>query len=81
MKMHAARSVSTSGASQRRPARRAESQQHDQRVLEQIVVERPEKLRAEEGSKATGFEQVELGTHTVFLSKKARVSKMAGAKR
>jgi hypothetical protein len=37
------------------------SQQDDQRVLEQVVIERAEKLRDEERRETAGFEQEKLG--------------------
>ncbi len=50
---------------QRRPPRRLEGEQHDQRVLEQVVVEGTEELRGEEGREALLFEESELSAHTV----------------
>jgi hypothetical protein len=58
--------VSTSGV-RVVPTGGLKGQQHDQGVLEQVVVERAEKLRSEKRRKAAGAEQTKLGTHAVFL--------------
>ena len=45
------------------PACRLEGEQHDQRILEQVVVERAEELRNEKRQEAPRLQQFELSAH------------------
>jgi hypothetical protein len=64
----ASRHIGKQPRRQRRPLGGLESQQDNQRVLEQVVVEGAEELGGEERREATGIEQAELGTHARFLN-------------
>jgi hypothetical protein len=76
----ARRQVGQQRRRERRPAGRLEGEQHDQRVLEQVVVEGAEELGEEEGREALLFQESELTAHAWLAAKMRRVLKTAGEK-
>ncbi|MNF32832.1 hypothetical protein D3C84_136310 [compost metagenome] len=77
----ARRQVGQHADAERRPLRGLEGQQHHQRVLEQVVVERAEELGGEQRAEAARLEQVEGRTHVglSWLASAARAGRSAPA--